>query len=256
MQTNCTSECGGKRSNDEARGVRPLVSIIIVVLQDRQELHQIIQSILPSWDQDVELIVIDGGSDDGTVELLHSLNDQIDYWISEPDGGIFDAMNKGVAASRGEYIFHLNAGDRLIQIPLASLRLCLDDSIDVVSFRVLMDGKDVYIPKSGFPMKIDNWWHHQGTFYRRSKHLGYKPQYRICGDFDHNQRLIKAGCSVRLLPEIVAEHRNNGISMHPSSRREIFRSIRLHFGSVYIPIAFARFEINKLRRAITRLLRG
>jgi glycosyltransferase involved in cell wall biosynthesis len=251
-----TSRNGGRRSNNEARGTRPLVSIIIVVFQDREELRQIIQSILPRRAQGVELIVIDGGSDDGTVELLHSLDDQIDYWISEADSGIYDAMNKGVAASSGDYIFHLNAGDRLVQIPLASLRLCLNDSIDVVSFRVLMDGKDVYIPKSGFPMKIDNWWHHQGTFYRRSSHLGYDTEYRICGDFEHNQRLMKAGVAVRLLPDIVAEHQNNGVSLHPSSRKEIFRSIRSHFGVIYLSIAFTRFQLNKLRWAITRLLRG
>jgi len=247
---------GGKRLNDEARSVRPLVSIVIVVFRDREELRHLIKSILPHQNQDIELIVIDGGSDDGTVELLCSLDNQIDHWISEPDSGIYDAMNKGIALSSGEYILHLNAGDRLIQVPLTVLRQCLRDDIDVASFRVLIDGKDVYIPRKGFSMRIDNWWHHQGTFYRRSKHLGYDPQYRICGDFDHNQRLMKAGCSVRLLPEIVAEHQNNGISMHSSGRREIFRSIRLHFGTVYIPITFARFKINKLRRMITRLLRG
>jgi glycosyltransferase involved in cell wall biosynthesis len=259
MQTNCTSERGGQRLKGIIAGKcaeRPLVSIIIVVFQDREELRQIIQSILPHRGQDVELIVIDGGSDDGTVELLRNSDDQIDYWISEADGGIYDAMNKGVAASSGDYVLHLNAGDRLIQMPLASLRVCLDNGIDVASFRVLMDGKDVYTPRSGFWMKIDNCWHHQGTFYRRSSHLGYDPQYRICGDFELNQRLIRAGASVRLLPATVAQHQNNGVSVHPSSRKEIFRSIRLHFGVVYVFIAFVRFQLNKLRWAIARFLRG
>jgi glycosyltransferase involved in cell wall biosynthesis len=252
-----TSRNGGSRcSNNEVRSVRPLISIIIVVFQDREELRQIIQSILPRWGQDVELIVIDGGSDDGTVELLRNSDGQIDYWMSEADSGIYDAMNKGVAASSGEYIFHLNAGDRLVQMPLASLRQCLDDGIDVASFRVIMDGKDVYTPKNGFPMKIDNWWHHQGTFYRRSSHLGYDPQYRICGDFELNQRLLKAGVSVRLLPDIVAEHQNNGVSSHPSSRKEIFRSIRLHFGILYLFIAFVRFQLNRFRWEIARFFGG
>lgn len=236
--------------------MRPLVSVIIVVFQVREELHQVIQSVFPHRSQDVELIVIDGGSDDGTAELLRSLDDQIDYWVSEPDRGIYDAMNKGVAASCGEYILHLNAGDRLLRIPLDALRLCLRDGVVVASCRVLMDAKDLHIPKNGFPMKIDNWWHHQGTFYLRSSHLGYDPQYRICGDFEHNQRLMKAGASVRLLPDIVAEHQNNGISMDPDSRKEIFRSIRLHFGPLYIPVAFVRSELNKLRRLMVRLVRG
>jgi glycosyltransferase involved in cell wall biosynthesis len=234
----------------------PLVSIIIVVYQDQEELQRVIQSILPHKNQDLELIVIDGESTDGTVELLRGMNDKIDYWTSEPDNGIYDAMNKGISASRGEYILHLNAGDRLIQVPSPILRQCLEDDIDVASFRVLMDGKNVYIPRAGFPMRIDNRWHHQGTFYRRSKHLRYDTQYRICGDFDHNQRLMKAGSSVRLLPQIVAEHQNNGISMDKSARKEIFRSIRSHFGLVYFPIAFLRFQLNDLRGAIMRSFRA
>jgi glycosyltransferase involved in cell wall biosynthesis len=235
-------------------GLRPLVSIIVVVFRDREELREVTQSIFPHQSHEVELIVIDGGSNDGTVELLSSLDDRIDYWISEPDEGIYDAMNKGVAASRGEYILHLNAGDRLIQVPLDILRRCLEDNIDVASFRVLMDGKDVYVPKVGFPMKIANWWHHQGTFYRRSSHLGYDTRYRICGDFELNQRLMKAGASVRLSTDLVAGHQNNGISMHPSAEKEIFRSIRSHFGAFYLPIAFFRLEFNKLRWAIVRFL--
>jgi glycosyltransferase involved in cell wall biosynthesis len=252
-----TAYCHEGRLPSTSTGrISPLVSIIIVVHRDREELQRVIQSILPHKSQDLELIVIDGGSDDGTVELLRGLNDKIDYWISEPDKGIYDAMNKGVSASRGEYILHLNAGDRLIQVPSVILRQCLEDDIDVASFRVLMDGKNVYIPRTGFLMRIDNRWHHQGTFYRRSKHLGYNTVYRICGDFDHNLRLMKAGSSVRLLAQIVAEHRNNGISMDKSARKEIFRSIRSHFGLIYFPIAFLRFQLNDLRWAIMRSLRA
>ncbi|MGD0442386.1 MAG: glycosyltransferase family 2 protein [Edaphobacter sp.] len=247
---------GGTKLTGRTITLAPLVSIIIVVFRDREELQQVIESILPHVKQDIELIVIDGGSDDGTVELLHRFDDKIDYWLSEPDKGIYDAMNKGVAASRGEFVLHLNAGDRLTQIPSDSLRQCLKDDIDVASFRVLMDGKDVYIPRDGLKMRIDNCWHHQGTFYRRSKHLGYNPEYHICGDFDHNQRLIKAGCSVRLLPEIVAEHQNNGISMDKMARKEILRSIHEHFGVAYIPIALARLKLNDLRWATLRYLRG
>ena len=247
---------GGMKQIRTARTPAPLVSIIIVVYRDREELQQVIQSILPHANQDLELIVIDGGSDDGTVELLRNLDNKIDCWLSEPDEGIYDAMNKGVAAARGEFILHLNAGDRLIQIPSDDLRRCLRDGVDVASFRVLMDEEDIYVPRDGMKMRIDNCWHHQGTFYRRSKHLGYNPRYRICGDFDHNQRLIRAGCSVRLLPQIVAKHRNDGISMHKLARKEIFRSIRLHFGIVYIPIAFVRFQLNDLRWATMRLIRG
>lgn len=240
----------------QATKMRPLVSIIVVVFRDRDELRQVVESIFPHLSQNMEIIVIDGGSNDGTLELLREFGNRVDYWLSEPDSGIYDAMNKGLAASRGEFILHLNAGDRLTRIPSGSLRQCLKDGIDVASFRVLMDGKDVYIPRDGMKMRIDNCWHHQGTFYRRSKHLGYNPLYRICGDFEHNQRLIKAGCSIRLFPQTIAEHLNNGISMDPSSRKEILQSVLLHFGTTYSVIASARFLLLDLRRAIMRLMRG
>jgi len=240
----------------ETGGVCPLVSIIVVVFCAKEELRNVIESIIPHRSQDIEIIVIDGGSADGTVELLRDYGCHIDYWLSEPDNGIYEAMNKGLQAALGDYVLHLNAGDRLRQVPLEVLRKCLDDGIDVASFRVLMDGKNIYVPRVGIKMRIDNCWHHQGTFYRRSRHLGYDPLYRICGDFEHNQRLIKARCSVRLLPEIIAEHQNNGISMDASARKEIFQSIRLHFGIAYTAIAFARFQVNDLRRAIMRFVRG
>lgn len=243
---------GGIRLGPDQTCEVPLVSIVIVAYRDRAEVEALIENITPFRSKDLEVIIIDGASDDGTIESLYSNNSRINYWLCEPDNGIYDAMNKGVAAARGEYILHLNAGDRLSQLPLEVLRECLRDNIDVVSFRVLMDGKDVFIPRVGFKMRIDNCWHHQGTFYRRSKHLGYDTRYRICGDFDHNQRLMKANCSIRLLPQIVAEHQNNGISMHKSGRKEIYRSVRLHFGTAYIPIAFVRFGMNKMRWGIKR----
>jgi glycosyltransferase involved in cell wall biosynthesis len=244
---------GGSREAFHTGRQPPLVSIIVVAFRDRDEVAALIENIRPFRGADVELVIIDGGSDDGTPELLQARNDEVDYWVSEPDSGIYEAMNKGIAAARAEYILHLNAGDRLISIPVEALHRGLEDNIDVAGFRVLMDGKDLYVPRTGFPMRIDNWWHHQGTFYRRQKHLGYDLRYQVFGDFEHNQRLLKSGCSVRLHPEIVAAHNNNGISMGQSARFELYRSIRIHFGPVYLPIAFARFELNKLRAAIKRL---
>jgi glycosyltransferase involved in cell wall biosynthesis len=234
----------------------PLVSIIIVVYKDREELRRVIQSILPHANEAVDLVVVDGGSDDGTVEFLSDPGNRVDSWISEPDRGIYDAMNKGISLARGEFLLHLNAGDRLLQIPSEELYQCLKDGVDVAAFRILMDGKNIYVPGNALKMRIDNCWHHQGTFYRRVKHLGYDPGYRICGDFDHNQRLVKAGCSFRLLTRVVADHLNNGISMDKSGRKEIFRSIRSNFGMAYFPVALARFKLNDLRWAILRILRG
>ncbi len=88
-----------------------MVSIVVVLYRDREECIRLLDNILTFDPLHFELVVIDGSSDDGTVEVLQERDDKIDYWLSEPDSGIYDAMNKGIAAAHGEYVLHLNAGD-------------------------------------------------------------------------------------------------------------------------------------------------
>lgn len=89
------------------------VSIVTVCRNSEKFLEETIQSVL-SQDYDcIEYIVIDGGSTDGTVDIIQRYDSNIDHWVSEPDRGISDAFNKGVASSSGEYILFLNSDDRL-----------------------------------------------------------------------------------------------------------------------------------------------
>lgn len=90
---------------------RPLVSIVTVVLNNRKVLEQTIQSVLNQTYKNIEYRVIDGGSTDGTLDILHRYDRRIASWISEPDEGISDAMNKGIALSSGDIIGLLHAGD-------------------------------------------------------------------------------------------------------------------------------------------------
>jgi len=240
---------GGKRMQG-SRPIPPLVSIISVVYGDCSKLIPLMESIFSHTSNDTEIIVIDGGSSDGTLELLQSWNDKIDYWLSEKDSGIYDAMNKGVSAATGEYILHLNAGDKLYRIPTAQLVQCRSDKIDVVCFDVLLDDKTVYHPRTGFILRIDNSWHHQGTFYRKSSHPGYDTRYCVFSDFDVNQKLGRSGCTVRMFPGIISGFSTEGISSKPSGRRELYQIIRKNHGLMYLPIAFIRFQLITLRRAL------
>src|ERR1700730_3258110 len=95
---------GGRRILQPALASQPLVSIITVVFRDRAQLQPPMKSVFEHVQGDVEIIVIDGGSNDGTVEMLREWDGKIDYWLSESDRGIYNAMNKGIAAARGEYI--------------------------------------------------------------------------------------------------------------------------------------------------------
>jgi len=233
------------------------VSIIVVVFRARGEISPLLESIFAVERPGVEVIVIDGGSDDGTAELIREYDDRIDYWISEPDTGIYNAMNKGLAVATGDYILHLNAGDRLRSVPSDALRRCMAEKIDVVCCPVLMDKSVVYLPKTGPRMLIENIWHHQGTFYRRLGHPGYDEGYRVYGDFDLNQRLAKEGRRVRLLNDVVAEHQNNGISVTGLGQHsvELWKSVSANAGPMYVPIAFVWHKLYFLRRCITMLRR-
>lgn len=237
---------GGCRFN-QPRGARPIVSIIVVVFNDREELTALLENLCPFRGPDAELIVVDGASDDGSQDTLRANSDKIDLWLSESDTGIYDAMNKGIAAAGGEYIIHINAGDRLLRLPIAELSQFAERHIDIVCCRVLEDGARQYTPRNGWLIRIDNPWHHQGTFYRRDAHLGYDASYRVFGDFDHNQRLSKVTKSIEFLDAVVATHKTDGISRALHARREIYRSIRSNFGSAYLAPALIRFGINRLR---------
>ncbi len=254
MQTDRQSVSGGNRQKGFPPENSPLVSIIVVAFQDRDEVAAIIDNIAGFRGSDVELVIIDGGSSDGTLEILQSRSEAIDYWVSEPDSGIYEAMNKGVAAARGRYLLHLNAGDRLLAIPHEFLKECVAKNADVICCRVLEDGNRIFTPRNSWQLHLYNPWHHQGTFYRRAAHLGYDPRYRIFGDFEHNQRMFKAGVSLVKADYIVAEHRTGGISADTSRRKEIYLAVRTHFGRRYVALAFLRIILGTLRALIRKLL--
>ncbi|MDJ0544650.1 MAG: glycosyltransferase family 2 protein [Microcystis sp. M53601_WE4] len=90
----------------------PLVTIITVVFNGEKHLEQTIQSVISQTYDNVEYIIIDGGSTDGTVDIIRKYEEVIDYWVSEPDAGISDAMNKGISLATGILINHLHAGDK------------------------------------------------------------------------------------------------------------------------------------------------
>jgi glycosyltransferase involved in cell wall biosynthesis len=102
----------GETSEVSEKFTVPLVTIITVVFNGEKHLEQTIQSIISQTYDNVEYIIIDGGSTDGTVDIIRKYEEVIDYWVSEPDAGISDAMNKGISLATGILINHLHAGDK------------------------------------------------------------------------------------------------------------------------------------------------
>jgi glycosyltransferase involved in cell wall biosynthesis len=245
---------GGRRLRNGPRPLPPLVSIVTVVFRALQELPPLLESIVALSADDIEVIVIDGGSDDGTLDVLRRFENSIDYWVSEPDKGIYDAMNKGVAAATGEYILHLNAGDRLRYIPRQELQSCRADKIDLAAFSVDMEGFGIHRPRrSQFMSRFSMTCHHQGTFYRREGHLGYDTQFRVHADFDLNQRMLLAGKSVRCCDVVVSKMGDGGLSAK-CSYRDGYRIIGKNFGFLYVCIAFLWRRVSPVIPPLKRLL--
>jgi len=91
----------------------PLITVITVVLNAEKVLSETIESVINQTYPNVEYIIIDGGSKDGTLEIIKKYEDYIDYWVSEPDNGIYDAMNKGIRLALGDYYVFLGSDDKL-----------------------------------------------------------------------------------------------------------------------------------------------
>lgn len=89
-----------------------LISIITIAFNNKTGLEETIKSVISQTWKDYEFIIIDGGSTDGSKELLESYSSKINFWISEPDKGIYNAMNKGISNANGEYLIFMNSGDR------------------------------------------------------------------------------------------------------------------------------------------------
>lgn len=105
---------GGRRTRVDGlppeRGERT-VSVVTIVRNGESYVEATLRSVVDQSYPSIELIIIDGGSADGTVDVISKYDDRANYWVSEPDGGIYDAMNKGAALATGDWLCFLNAGD-------------------------------------------------------------------------------------------------------------------------------------------------
>ena len=138
---------------------QPLVTIVTIVLNGENFLEKTINSVLTQTYENIEYIVIDGGSQDGTVDIIRRFDLQINHWISESDKGISDAMNKGIKLSSGILVQHLHAGDKLMSNDTISqivASYCNEDWRWCFGNQQLIDSEENFVC-SFYPPKFRRW---------------------------------------------------------------------------------------------------
>ncbi|WP_188502665.1 glycosyltransferase [Pontibacter amylolyticus] len=230
----------------------PLLSIISVVYNGEADMATTVESVLRHKTPLVEYIVVDGGSTDGTLQVLQQYRSGIDVLVSEPDRGIYDAMNKGWGLAHGAYVLYINLGDELLQFPEKELLEATAQGIDVLSFPVQLSNGRTFKPKAGPMLRINNTLHHQGTLYRRNLSQRYDLQYKVFADFNLNQQLFKQGKRIKTYPNVISKHDTGGVSHNANHFWEVYAIIESNFGKVYKTIAFINFKFLGLKGWLTR----
>lgn len=223
------------------------ISVITVCYNAINDIEETILSVLNQLYKNIEYIVIDGGSTDGTVDIIKKYNNKIAYWVSEPDNGIYDAMNKGIRQATGDYIININAGDRLLCIPQKTLERYVCDSSYGTCGAIQDEKGDTYYPNISWRMKFRNQLPHQALFYKREKQLLYDTRYKILGDFDLNLQYLKAHGKIHLIDETISIHDFHGISNSPIASSECFSIIKKYYGRIGIALGFIYFKLQAIK---------
>ena len=204
----------------------PLISIITVILNQKNMLEKVIKNVGQQYYPNIEHIIIDGGSTDGSQEVLSKYSNQIAYWISENDNGIYDAMNKGIDASNGEWIFFLGAGDSFFNNTLEIIfeEEVINRNISIVFGNVLFSNGRLFKSRFNKFIYFKNTLHHQGVFYRHPLFNNFRYGHfqststeekflRVSGDYQFNLFLYLKGIQYKNIDMIIAKCDCGGVSM-------------------------------------------
>lgn len=222
----------------------PTISIVTIAYNSAKTIADTIASVRAQQYPGLEYIVIDGGSTDGTLAILEANHDLITSWVSEPDKGIYDAMNKGVARATGEIVGIVNSDDFLEPGALAAVAEAAaahpEADLFVGNIRVLLDdqGREAFESKPRQDVMGDRFKSipvpHPATFVRRRVYEelgGFDTRYRVSADYEFILRCLKADKQFVFLDRILSNFRAGGASgtaFMRTTREE--RDIKLAYG--------------------------
>ncbi|MFH2069169.1 MAG: glycosyltransferase family 2 protein [Candidatus Omnitrophota bacterium] len=249
--------------NKTTAQVEPLVSVVTVCLNSEKYLEQTIESVIGQTYQNIEYIIIDGGSTDGTLDIIKRHRDRVAYWVSEPDQGLYDAMNKGIARAKGKLVGILNSDDyyqpNAVEVIVKEFRK--DNEAGVFSGELLFL---VAGPKS----KIQ--WRRRlaglGTFGQEVVHpamfvkkeiyqkFKYDLRYKLEADVDFVYKLYFNRVKFHTCPDLIAVFRVGGISKSYRSLIDSFMIRNKYFSLKFLPKNITILFIRSINWSIKKFI--
>lgn len=257
---------GGRRVRGGVEYKTYSVSVITVVFNGAGTIEETIKSVVAQTCSNVEYIIVDGASTDATLEILEKYEDQIAYWVSEKDRGIYDAMNKGIALATADIIGILNADDTYTPDAVGLALDALQDSpeagycygwLSLCDLKGRALGIVKPVPPSMFSSRVlrETVVPHPTVFMRRSvyQRLGaFDAKLRLAGDFELLARLHYAGVVGGEIPRVMAHFSIGGASSNPLILRER-REVAVAYGASP-GLAWFDWAVARLAMAVKRVL--
>jgi len=253
-------ESGGLRNKGILRGGgdKPFISIVIAVLNRVKCVGRAIESVARQTYDNVELVIVDGGSTDGTVELLKKYDDVIDCWISEPDHGIYDALNKGVKLARGDWI-NIQGSDDFLFDSLDKMALHLRSECTVYYGDLFYhyQKKIRFGKQTAYKLANHQFGHHRYFFPCKYFDIySYNINLCICADYEMVVRsYFDKNFAFEYVPIVVSEYNElDGASFHLVDyefERIRYQFLRSKFPIFYVIAFYLRKYIAEKRRRLT-----
>lgn len=247
---------------------RPLFTVITAVMNGADSLERTIRSLANQSRRDFEYIVIDAASTDGTVAVIERHSDEISWWRSQPDDGIYDAWNQGVRRARGEWIAFLGTGDEYVPDALERYAEYLSGDgrgeLQFVSSRVELTRDACVFRTIGAAWKWPEFSHHMtvahvGSLHHRrlfEQYGAFDSNYKICGDYEFLLR-AQGGLRAGFLPRVTARMPYGGVSIS-RPRTALLETMRAKRTSGRRPAwrCSLEFHYARARSMIGRLVRS
>lgn len=238
---------------------KPLVSIITVVYNDQKGITATMNSVCNQTYQAIEYIVIDGGSTDGTKEMIEAYPSGVSMFISEPDHGIYEAMNKGIALATGEIIGIINSGDHFETDAVESIveAMANDPLADVYHgmLRIFTEsGQFMQVIGNDSSFLTTGMIEHPTCFVKKEayrKFGTFSLEYRSSSDYDFMLRLFEKKAQFHFIESILANFYAGGISSKPIALIETIK-IRHQHGLISVMKKNLFISFTKLRFALKK----